>query len=164
VSILDPYVQFTNASTGAPIAIFNWSLGDPDSTKSNVANPSIMYPAIGTYTVVLIVTTSYGCADSTTKYIKVEDEFVMYVPNAFSPNNDGVNDMFFAKGDGFKDFKMTIFDRWGTQVFTTNDIAKGWDGHFHSNPVMEDVYVWKIECKTTKGESKMLKGHVSIIK
>ena len=92
---------------------------------------------------------------------------MLYVPNAFTPNFDGTNDIFYAKGEGIKDFKMYIFDRWGEMVFRSDDIYKGWDGHFQGKggPILEeDVYVWKIECKTTKGEPKLLKGTVSLIK
>ena len=92
---------------------------------------------------------------------------MIYVPNAFSPNDDGTNDIFYAKGEGIKEFKMYIFDRWGNQVFFSDDISKGWDGRFLNKTgemVLEDVYVWKIELKNYKGEPRLLKGTVSLLK
>jgi gliding motility-associated-like protein len=166
-TILEPNIQFTNATTGAVITSYNWNLGDPNHTASTVQNPVFVYQTIGTYPVLLVVTSDMGCKDSTVKYIKIDDEFMMYVPNAFSPNADGTNDVFFAKGEGVKDFKMYIFDRWGNQIFFSDDIYKGWDGRFlskGSDVVQEDVYIWKIECKTFKGEARILKGHVSLVK
>jgi gliding motility-associated-like protein len=166
-TILEPNIQFTNASSGAVIILNSWNFGDPNNTTSTLANPAFIYQAVGSYPVSLVVSSDHGCIDSITKIIKIDDEYSLYVPNAFSPNGDGVNDMFFAKGEGIKDFKLYIFDRWGQQVFFSDDIYKGWDGRFQSKGteiVQEDVYVWKIECKTPKGEAKMLKGHVSLIK
>jgi gliding motility-associated-like protein len=166
-TILEPTIQFTNASGGATITSYSWSLGDPTNATSLIQNPSFIYQAVGTYPVLLVVTSNFGCIDSVTKFIKIDDEFMLYVPNAFSPNFDGTNDTFFAKGEGVKEFKMYIFDRWGNQIFFSDDILKGWDGRYLSKGhdiVQEDVYIWKIECKTTKGEAKMLKGHVSLIK
>ncbi|MGZ3864546.1 MAG: PKD domain-containing protein [Bacteroidia bacterium] len=165
-TILDPHIQFTNASTGAVISSYTWTLGDTAHTVSNAQNPSFIYSAVGSYDVMLIVTSNHGCVDSTIKIVKIDDEFMIYVPNAFSPNGDGINETFFAKGEGIKEFKMWIFDRWGQLIYFTNDIYKGWDGRMHNKGevLLEDVYVWKIECKTTRNESKMLRGHVSLIK
>jgi gliding motility-associated-like protein len=101
------------------------------------------------------------------KYIRIDEDFELFVPNAFSPNGDGVNDIFYAKGEGVRDFKMYIYDRWGNITFTSDDIFKGWDGHLQGKGngiVQEDVYTWKIQCKTPKGERKQLSGHVSLIK
>ncbi|MGZ3864547.1 MAG: PKD domain-containing protein [Bacteroidia bacterium] len=166
-TILDPNIQFTNASSGAVITSYTWTLNDPNHTVTNVQNPATIYPDAGEYPVLLIVKSDHGCIDSTIKIIKIDDEFAIYVPNAFSPNGDGVNETFFAKGMGIKDFKMYIFDRWGEQVFFSDDIYKGWDGRFQSKGtdiVQEDVYVWKILVHTFRGEAKMFKGHVSLIK
>lgn len=166
-SILDPHIQFTNASGGAVITSYTWTLNDPGHTVTSVVNPSTNYPDAGEYPVTLVVVSDHGCVDSTIKIIKIDDEFAIYVPNAFSPNGDGINETFFAKGIGIKDFKMYIFDRWGEQVFFSDDIYKGWDGRFQSKGteiVQEDVYVWKILVHTFRGEAKMFKGHVSLIK
>ncbi|MGZ4068268.1 MAG: PKD domain-containing protein, partial [Bacteroidia bacterium] len=163
-TILDPYIQFINGSTRGN---YFWDFGDTYSNTSTATNPSHTYLEPGSYPVKLTVTTKDGCKDSIIKIIVIGEEFSIYVPNAFSPNSDGVNDYFFAKGEGIKSFKMYIFDRWGNQVFFSDDIYKGWDGRYQSKGteiVQEDVYVWKIELKTFKNEPKMLKGTVSLLK
>ena len=126
-----------------------------------------MYGDTGSYAVQLLVVSKFGCKDSTIKIIRIDEDIVLYVPNAFSPNGDGVNDVFHAVGSGIKDFKMYIYDRWGTQVFFSDNIYKGWDGRYQSKGetiAQEDVYVWKIDCKSTRGEKKQLAGHVSLVK
>ena len=92
---------------------------------------------------------------------------MIYVPNAFTPNSDGENDSFMAKGDGIKDFKLYVFDRWGNVIFFSNDIMKGWDGRYlakGADIVQEDVYVWKIELKNYKNQPFNLAGQVSLLK
>ena len=73
-----------------------------------------------------------------------------------------------AKGEGIKEFKMYIFDRWGNLAFISDDINKGWDGHKmggkESEIVQQDVYVWKIEARSNKGILQQLSGTVSLLK
>ena len=70
--------------------------------------------------------------------------YSIFVPNAVSPNGDGVNDIFYAKGHHIIDYQMTIFDRWGLEIYTVKDMEKGWDCKYKGNLVQIDVYVWKI--------------------
>ncbi len=166
-TILDPVIYFHNQTVGAYITNNSWTFGDPLHSTSALTNPSHTYLNTGSYSVQLVVTSNYGCKDSTTKIVIIGEDYFIYVPNAFSPNGDGINETFFAKGEGIKDFKMYIFDRWGNQVFYSEDIFIGWDGTYQAkgtDVVQEDVYVWKIELKNFKGESKTLKGIVSLLK
>ncbi|HWY37357.1 MAG TPA: PKD domain-containing protein, partial [Bacteroidia bacterium] len=165
-TILDSYIHFYDATTSAVPGSWYWTLG-VDSATSTSSNPQHNYLEPGSYPVHMVVTSNHGCKDSTDKIIVIAEDFEIFVPNAFSPNADGTNDTFFAKGEGIKDFKMYIFDRWGAQLFFTDDIYKGWDGRYSAKGndiVMEDVYVWKIELHTNKGDKKMLKGVVSVVK
>jgi gliding motility-associated-like protein len=101
------------------------------------------------------------------KVVRIDDDYAMYVPNAFTPNADGTNDVFVPIGFGVKDFKLYIFDRWGMQIFFSDDLTKGWDGSIQGKGddiVQEDVYVWKIEAKTVKNEKRQLSGTVSLLK
>jgi gliding motility-associated-like protein len=165
-SILDPGIHFTDLTTGAILAGWHWSFGESGATSSQ-QDPSHIYQAPGSYPVTLVVTSNYGCVDSITKIIKIDEDFTIYVPTAFSPNDDGTNDVFYAKGEGVKDFKMFIYDRWGELIFYSEDIFKGWDGSFRAKGdeiLQEDVYVWKVEVKSYRGESKALQGTVSLLK
>jgi len=76
--------------------------------------------------------------------IKINVIFELHIPNAFSPNNDGVNDIFKAYSHKIETFHMDIFDRWGQLVYTTDNINKGWDGLYKGSPAQIDVYVWRV--------------------
>ncbi|HTB05993.1 MAG TPA: gliding motility-associated C-terminal domain-containing protein, partial [Bacteroidia bacterium] len=115
----------------------------------------------------LTVTNKYGCVDSITQCIVIEPFFTLYIPNAFSPNGDGVNDIFTAKGTYVCEFQMYIFDRWGMQLFYTEDMNRGWDGTVNGgqNVEQEDTYVYLIyavDCIEHKKHSYI--GKVSIVK
>ena len=131
---------------------------------SSDKNPTITYDNRGNYPVTFMVTTNHGCMDTITKIVKVDDEFLVYIPNAFSPNGDGINDVFHVKGLGIGKFEMTIFDRWGQIIFRTNDIQKSWDGTFKGEPCNSSVYVFSVNFKDLDGRVYQKMGHVSLIK
>ena len=133
---------------------------------SGLQNPKHLYGDTGNYFVYLHVVTAYGCKDSTVKMIRIDDDYELFVPNAFTPNGDGINEMFLPQMRGVSpdSYKLYIFDRWGNSVFQTTNIDKGWDGTRKGEVVMEDVYVWKIELKTTQGLKKQIHGQVSVVK
>ena len=116
----------------------------------------------------MIVKNQFGCADTIKHIIEVKDDFVFYAPNAFTPNNDGVNDVFLPKGIGFDEnsFNFFIYDRWGNMIFYSDDSAKGWDGRVSQGKVIaeEDVYVWKVDLKDIKGNTHKYIGSVTIVK
>ena len=93
--------------------------------------------------------------DSTQRDIRVVTSIYLWVPNAFTPNiyEDNVNTVFSAKGTGIDKFKMNIYNRWGTEVFSSIDINEGWDGNFRSGkPAPIGVYVYKISLIGTSGK------------
>jgi gliding motility-associated-like protein len=168
-TILEPSVQFYDATTGAIIAGWSWNFGDylSSSNASSLSNPVHVFSDTGSFAVQLAVLSDHGCRDTTVEIIRVDDDYALYVPNAFSPNGDGTNDVFKAVGVGVKEFKMYIFDRWGNQVFFSDKLDIGWDGRFQSKGeeiVQEDVYVWKIEARNVKNEKKILSGIVNLLK
>jgi gliding motility-associated-like protein len=167
VSILTPEVQFINESSPG-LTHYSWNFGDiykPDT--SSLVNPIHNYSDVGTYYVTLTVSTNKGCSASVVKPIIINDDYAIYVPNAFTPNQDGKNEMFIAVGEGISIFKMWIFDRWGLLIFYSDDITKGWDGTIQGkdgNIVQQDVYVWKIALTNIKNKSKELAGTVTLLK
>lgn len=160
-TILDPTIHFTNNSSGAVITSYNWNFGDQHGSSQQ--NPEHTYEQAGNYPTQLIVITEHGCADTIIKVIVIDEDFEIFVPNAFTPNADGTNDVFMAKGVGIQEFKMLIFDRWGNEVFASDDLYQGWDGTVRGQDVQQDVYVWKIAC-TGKGLKRELSGVVSLIR
>jgi gliding motility-associated-like protein len=93
---------------------------------------------------------------------------IMFVPNAFTPNGDGLNDVFMPQtNESFKEYKLYIFDRLGNTVFVSDDVQNGWDGHTQVNgaeTVKEDIYMWRIEIKNNKGEKEHMMGNLTLIK
>ena len=166
VNIFAPMVQFINQSTGLNIINYIWNFGD-GSASSNFNNPSYTYSDTGTYYVTLKAYTLNGCSASVTQALIVEPDYTFYVPNAFTPNGDGKNDIFKAQGDAIISFKMNIFDRWGNNVFTTTDIDSGWDGRPHNKGneiAKEDVYVWKIDLTNAFHQGKSYSGTVTLLR
>ena len=88
----------------------------------------------------------------------------MYVPNSFTPNEDGVNDFFNAKGEGIKTFLMVIFDRWGDEVFSTASLDIPWDGRANGGKKISPsgVYNYKIWIRNVLSEDKALQGNVTL--
>lgn len=115
--------------------------------------------------IVQIVTNEQGCSDTTFKLIKIKPAFAIYVPDAFTPNGDGVNDEFFAKGVGIVEFEMKIYDRWGHLLFTATDFNQKWDGRSKSSDgsIKQDVYTWKAEVLDIHRKKHQLVGHVTLI-
>ncbi len=165
-TILQPLVHFTNQSQD--YTKWWWNFGDLSPLDSLVQNPVHTYDEVTaqTYATYLIVSNQYMCKD--TAYLKVEiaPEFVFYIPNAFSPNEDGVNDFFTGKGIGIEKFEMWIFDRWGEMIYYSDDITKGWDGKVQAKSGVEkqDVYIWKVKLKDVLGKKHEYVGHVTLLR
>jgi gliding motility-associated-like protein len=174
VTINAPQVQFFNQSSGAifnPSNAYNWNFGDIYSTSANdtssLTNPSHLYSDTGTYIVTLSVTSNYGCTATVSEPLVVLQNYDIYVPNAFTPNGDGKNEIFKAVGEGIIGFKMYIFDRWGNNLFYSDDINQGWNGTYLARGtqiVQEDVYVWKIDLTDFANKNHSLHGTVTLVK
>ncbi|MFN8166908.1 MAG: PKD domain-containing protein, partial [Bacteroidia bacterium] len=164
VSIFTPVVTFTDNSTDA--ISWQWDFGD-GSTAVDIENPVHEYADTGTYLVRLIVANQGGCVDTTYGYVYVEQEFTVYIPNAFTPNGDGVNDSFVANGIGWTAYEMWIMDRWGKELFHSTDRTYQWDGSYYSNNstlCQNDVYEYIIKVTDYKNQSHKFIGHVTLVR
>ncbi len=167
VNIESPLVQFTDQSTSKyPLVFWNWTFGDGSGLSSTLRNPSHQYSDTGTYCATLVITDMHGCMDSITNCLVVNPLFTLYIPDAFSPNGDGINDVFTPKGSYIKDFEMYIFDRWGMKLFHTGDIMNGWNGKVLNNATVcqEDTYVYQIYVTDTQGNKHAYNGKVTLLK
>lgn len=166
VDITAPLVEVENQSTGANT--INYILSD--GKKINTANFAYTFTSDVAKTVFIMqkVSNSYGCRDSIVKQIEIKPGYALYIPNAFTPNKDGLNDGFKALGIGIDQFKLQVFDRWGVLVFESDDINTAWDGSINGKgdyeSTKEDVYVWKAEVTDVLRQHHDLIGHVSIVK
>jgi gliding motility-associated-like protein len=167
-SMDNPAISFVDMSTHA--SQWSWFFDDPASGSQDysiIANPVHIFTDSGTYHVILIVETSHGCRDTATKPITIYPELLIYVPNAFTPDGNGLNDQFrpVVSGIYLDTYTMEIFDRWGEEVFKTTDVENGWDGRDHSDKVCESgVFSWIIHYTDLRGKAHKMLGHVSIIR
>ncbi|HRE97052.1 MAG TPA: gliding motility-associated C-terminal domain-containing protein, partial [Flavobacteriales bacterium] len=93
--------------------------------------------------------------------------YTIYAPNAFTPDGDGRNDIFFVTGEGFDPtrFEFFIFNRWGEVIFQSESAANGWNGMHNGQKAKNDVYVWKIKSKDQwTGQKFETYGHVTLIR
>ena len=124
----------------------------------------------GLHTVVYSYTDAHGCvgADSTTVFIKTgkECEIVIWVPNAFSPNGDGLNDHFRPASANIRKYNMIIFDRSGLMVYSSDNISDGWDGTYGGQPCPAGIYIYRIvyESSVAPPTSKTLTGNITLVR
>jgi len=167
-TILDATIYFTDQSTDAyGIKSWAWQFADPYDSTSTLQNPKFVYLDTGKFCPTLTVTNKHGCTDEVSHCIEISPYFTIYIPNAFSPNGDGRNDVFTAKGTYVCGFEMYIFDRWGMLLYYTQDMSKGWDGTVNGGSAIcqEDTYVYLITAQSCVDQSKhRFVGRVTIVK
>jgi gliding motility-associated-like protein len=161
-NMLDPLVTFIDASQ-PDIISRQWTIiGETSSTDSIF---SYYFNRAGNYTGVLVVTNSSGCTDSIQFPIRIKDETSIYIPNAFTPNGDGLNELFTAYGVNWRTFQMWIFDRWGQELYFSNDPEKGWNGldPATGEALAQGVYVYRIRIVDNSNRPKVFLGHVNLL-
>lgn len=154
--------QFKDQSVGDIVSWF-WSFGD--GGISTEQNPIHEFADTGWYNVMLVVTNEYGCSDTTIQPFYSYPPFVFFIPNAFTPNLDGKNEVFTGYGQGFISFNMFIFDRWGREIYRTDDINRGWTGYdeFHRKQPI-GVYNYRVDIETPPGYKYRYIGRVTLIR
>lgn len=163
-------VNFTDASVNTT----NWLWNFGEGSASEVVSPTFEYNLPGVYDITLVVENEY-CTDSLTVEIVVEDELIYYVPNTFTPNNDGVNDLFgpILSGIDADEFDFQVFNRWGEVVFKSTDPQQQWDGSFRGNEegysgeyyAPDGIYVWRMLVKSKYAPViEEVTGHVLLLR
>ncbi|HOY33039.1 MAG TPA: PKD domain-containing protein [Bacteroidales bacterium] len=161
--ILESWVSFNNLSDNTFWSY--WALGDGE--YSNETEPMHHYVDTGNFHIVLYIETEHGCRDTAAHDIYVKESITFYAPNAFTPDQNGINEEFFVKGTGIDNstFNMIIYDRWGKQVFESSDVEKGWDGKINGNLVKESaVFTWVVTYKDILQRKKKHTGSVLLIR
>lgn len=155
-------VDFINLSSGN--LTNSWDFGDFNT--STQVNPSHAYTEAGLYTVTLIVTSDEGCKDTLAKgEYPVTDLRGFFIANAFTPNDDGLNDVFEIVHPGYPEYEINIFDRWGSLLFTNGgDTQLFWDGKSKGQPVPQGVYVYAVNMTDWEGNKSTRKGSITIIR
>jgi gliding motility-associated-like protein len=159
-----PIVNVQNTSTGASAVSYTFDFGLVYNTANFTHTLNLNGP--GQVLLMQIATNTYGCKDTALKLIEIRPGFVIYLPNAFTPNGDNLNDGFGAKGVGIESFQLQVYDRWGHLIFESNDINDYWQGNAKgsSEPIEDGVYVWKAKVKDVFHKHHDLTGHVTVIK
>lgn len=151
---------------------YEWEIDNEISTE---ATPSFEMNTPGVYSV-LLITTDGICSDTLLKqtYLTVlakedtntsfEQDVHWFIPNVFSPNNDGCNDAFYLRGDGLSDVSISIFDKWGTMIFNTDNQSTGWQGDQNGKPVVEETYVYLVSFISPSGKQVSTSGHVTVLR
>jgi gliding motility-associated-like protein len=166
VEMTDYYgVVLNNTSTSrqSDTLMYVWNFGDGNISFEE--SPSHAYFDLNDQTISLTVTNEIGCKDSTS--LDIEAPPVLYVPTSFSPNNDGINDLFQVVGDGVVDFEMFIFDRWGQKVFYSDDIDEPWNGRGRQNSGFfgeNDTFAYRIRARLTDGQRLDIQGVVTMLR
>jgi gliding motility-associated-like protein len=156
-------VIITNLSSGANL--YNWNFGDGNSLITYSYNINHSYSSSGRYCILLTaIDTVFLCSDTVTKCINVEDNFMIEIPNIFTPNLDGVNDEFKVRAKGVKEFHCEIYDRWGIKLYEWDDVSKGWNGYLKNNSkAPTGTYYYIIKCVLNNGEIKEFKGYLTLL-
>ncbi|TAE60859.1 MAG: PKD domain-containing protein, partial [Bacteroidetes bacterium] len=154
-------VRFTNLSTGA--VAYQWFFGD--GGLSDEINPSHVFNDPGTYEVILVAYDPFlSCPDTARQTFIFVPPGAIYVPNAFTPNGDGINEGFMAKGVGVVSMRMEIYDRWGVYITTLNHIDESWDGQKNGVPSQEGVFVWVIDAYLNDGSRFQRAGTATLFR
>lgn len=160
----DPVVQFTDQSANAQT--WNWQFGDAGA--SNLRNPSFIFPDTGAYDVQLIVSHSSGCMDTLVQRVDVLPRVTYFMPNAFTPNEDGLNDTYEGVGrmELARNFSLSIWNRWGEQVFYSEDPGRGWNGRLDNDGPMlpGGVYVYLVTYEVPRQGPVQQKGQFMMVR
>lgn len=171
----DTRIDF-ESSVSPNVVEWNWTfiLGVADAV-SNEPNPTYTFPMGqgGIYPVTLAVVDTNGCESQVTRNVEIFDFFNVFIPNAFTPNNDGFNDLWAVYGTDIDPdrFEMSVFNRWGEEVFHTTDLDEGWVGQSDDDKLdpgtwyysMDGVYAYRIVLYSeSTNEKREIKGFINL--
>ena len=158
----EPLIHFFDNSTNT--STWEWNFGDAYSGFDNFStlpSPMHTYNTAGTYTVWLIAVSPNGCIDSVAMDIQILEYNTFYIPNAFIPNDNHINDIFEPYGINLN-YTLYIFNRWGEEIFKGEN--KGWDGKYKGKKVEQDLFVWRLEYSFSDKLQKVAYGIVTLLK
>lgn len=149
----------------------SWNFGDPASGAANTSalfSPGHLYASPGDYMVTL-VTTGLAGNDTTVSWISYSEidslcENDIYIPNAFSPNGDGQNDILFVRSNTIRELDFRIYNRWGEEVFVSSDLHTGWDGKHRGDACETGVFVYALRAKMKNGSEVRRNGNITLLR
>jgi gliding motility-associated-like protein len=169
-----PRFSFNNTSRvdpilGSTIDQNDWDFGDwnVDTDTSTEVDPTHIYPKdTGSYMVTLTVTTNYGCTDTAMRRVVIGPDLIVFIPNAFTPDQAGPdeNEGFKAIISGEKTMELTIFNRWGEILFQSTDKEEQWDGSYQGEYAQQDVYAYTLKVTALNDEEYSYSGTITLIR
>lgn len=157
-------VQFKDESENA--FAYRWTFDELGT--SLLQNPSFTFRDTGSYAVSQVVFQTNGCTDTATTYVKVLPFINFFMPNAFTPNNDGLNDELIPVGifEGIRNYNFSVWNRWGDRIFETDDVRIGWNGQRNNTGefAQPGMYSFIINFTNNSGKPDLLKGHFTLIR
>lgn len=167
VEVPNAIVEFTTTllSSSSNIVSYFWDFGD--GTNSDAANPIHQYSEAGLYDVTLTIVDQNGCETvyRWEDYIEVLQRVRIFVPTGFTPNQDEANDFFLVQTTLVSDLSIQIYDRWGRQIFASDNIGFTWDGKDKTGqPMPEGVYIYNIQATTYDGQKIKKSGSITLIR
>ena len=159
--------RFQNESTDGEY--FQWLFDEFDLMEVYDTTYTFPLNTEGSYVVELYAYNQYGCADQTEMTVIVDEEIDLYIPNSFTPDYDGINDVWLFKGSGFNNFVFNtkIFNRWGELMFETNDPDQAWTGNYMDggNFVPDGLYFYRIQVRDSRYEiGHIFEGHITVVR
>jgi gliding motility-associated-like protein len=152
-------VQFRNLSTGANSYV--WSISPFGNFTE--AEPNVIYTDSGFHPLQLIAISNQDCRDTVQGQVYIRTNYRVYIPNVFSPNGDGKNDLFRPAMRGFAESDLNIYNRWGERLFQSRDNT-GWDGTYRGQPVPKGVYMYTLSVLNLYGEKQFFNGTVVLMR
>jgi len=157
----NPNILFSNISSAN--TSYEWNLGD-GTIIENLNNINHIYLFSGEYDVSLISLNEFDCIDTVIYQIIIDPGgFDLFIPNAFTPNNDEHNELFVIKGRYIIDFNIKIFNRWGKKIFESDNIEKHWDGRFQGKLVQQEKYTYLVTVLDVNADIHEFSGMVYLI-
>ena len=159
-SIFNPLISFSDTSK---MAVF-CALRISDGTYIENCDYTHTFKDTGYFKVTQIVKNELNCTDSISLTVYIYPEFRLFIPDAFTPNGDGLNDIFKPSTIGLKEYDFEIYNRWGENIYSSNGPEDGWNGSFKGNSAPQGVYVYLLKVVDIKGNSRTYNGKVVLIR
>ena len=162
VSDINPIVDFVNHSDEDLLFEWDFDNGIINNTDDSL---SVKFYESGIYLVSLYVENEFGCFDNVSHDIEIFEDLRVFIPNAFSPNNDGLNDHFIVEASGFSQFDISIYNRWGDVIYSSYDIEKSWDGTNLSGDKMNSgTYIYQLSITDYNNKLSLYNGEINLIR
>ncbi len=156
-------VTFVDLSQNATQGVWNFGDGITAAYQPGISVQHA-YTTAGNYTITLAVENNFGCTDNATDLLCIIPDVPIFIPDIFSPNGDGNNDVLYVRGVGFTKMEFYIYNRWGEEVFFSNNVERGWDGQLRGKPALSGTYYYTFNAGLGNGIKQDLHGEIALIR